>query len=50
MGEDFGPGVTAKVGLNPWAVAAMVLTTESIVTDIPEPAHAAAPMPDMHDF
>jgi chaperonin GroEL len=35
---------------NAASVAAMVLTTESIVTDIPEAAGPAAPMPDMHDF
>jgi len=32
---------------NAASVAAMVLTTESLVTDIPEPPAAAPPMPDM---
>jgi len=35
---------------NAASVAAMVLTAESLVTDLPEPAGAAAAMPDMHDF
>jgi chaperonin GroEL len=41
--------VTRAAVENAASVAAMVLTTESLVTDIPE-ASAAAPMPDMHDF
>jgi len=42
--------VTRAAVENAASVAAMVLTTESLVTDIPEPAGAAPAMPDMHDF
>jgi chaperonin GroEL len=42
--------VTRAAIENAASVAAMVLTTESVVTDIPEKHPAAAPMPDMHDF
>jgi chaperonin GroEL len=43
--------VTRAAVENAASVAAMVLTTEALVTDIPEPAgHGGAPMPDMHDF
>ena len=42
--------VTRAAVENAASVAGMVLTTESVVTDLPE-KHAAAPaMPDMHDF
>ena len=42
--------VTRSALQNAASVAAMVLTTESIVTDIPapEPAPAAAPQPGMY--
>lgn len=39
--------VTRSALQNAASVAAMVLTTESLVTDIKEPAPAAAPAPDM---
>jgi chaperonin GroEL len=43
--------VTRSALENAASVAAMVLTTEAIVTDAPEPrASAGPPMPDMHDF
>jgi chaperonin GroEL len=43
--------VTRAAVENSASVAAMVLTTESLVTDIPEKGGAMAPaMPDMHDF
>ena len=42
--------VTRAAVENAASVAAMVLTTESLVTDIPEPAGATPAMPDMHDF
>jgi len=43
--------VTRAAVENAASVAAMVLTTEALVTDIPEPAgQGGAPMPDMHDF
>ena len=42
--------VTRAAVENAASVAGMVLTTESLVTDIPEKNAAAPPMPDMHDF
>jgi chaperonin GroEL len=42
--------VTRAAVENAASVAAMVLTTEALVTDIPEAASAAPAMPDMHDF
>lgn len=40
--------VTRSALQNAASVAAMLLTTEAIVADIPEPAPAAAPGPDMY--
>ena len=42
--------VTRAAVENAASVAAMVLTTESMVTDLPEKNAPAPPMPDMHDF
>ena len=39
--------VTRSAIQNAASVAAMVLTTESLVADIPEPAAPAMPNPDM---
>ena len=39
--------VTRYALQNAASVAAMVLTTESMITEIPEPASAAPPMPPM---
>ena len=39
--------VTRSAIQNASSVASMVLTTESLVTDIKEPAPAVAPAPDM---
>ena len=42
--------VTRAAVENAASVAAMVLTTESLVTDLPEKNVGAPAMPDMHDF
>jgi chaperonin GroEL len=42
--------VTRAAVENAASVAAMVLTTESVVTDLPEKNASAPAMPDMHDF
>ena len=42
--------VTRAAVENAASVAAMVLTTEALVTDLPEKNAGGPPMPDMHDF